>query len=142
MDKGISIRPYNDSDYNAIKKILQQSDMYDKVWDSRKNLKKKIRTLPGSIILATDNGNVIGCVYAQTDGWEGLVWRLAVLKDYRKHGIGTKLLKNAEKFLKKKGVREVGMLVNSKNEELQKYYKQRGYITSGKDWKFYYTKVK
>lgn len=138
----MKLRTYGDSDYNAVKKILKEAGLFDKVWDSRKNLKNKIKNNPKSIILAIEKNKVAGCIYAQTDGWEGFLWRLAVSNKYRKRGIGTTLLRSAERFLRKKDVKEIGLFVNSKNTDLHKYYKKRGYISSNNTFKFFYTPSK
>ena len=138
----VKIRPYRSIDYAHLRRILEEADLFDKIWDSKANLKKKIRTRPKSIIVAVEDGKIIGCIYAQTDGWGGFLWRLAVSSQYRRQGVGTKLLNSAELFLKKKGVKEMALWVNSKNTGLHKYYKKRGYIASKNTFKFFYKRLR
>lgn len=130
-----TLRVYKDSDYESVKRILVQGEMFDRVWDRRSNLRKKIKQNPGSIIVAIQNGKVVGCVYTISDGWEGFIFRLAVLKPYRKHGLGSTLLNRAELELKKLGIRETMLFVDSRKLGLQRYYKKRGYKNSSRTFK-------
>jgi ribosomal protein S18 acetylase RimI-like enzyme len=62
------------------------------------------------------------------------LFRLAVDKQYRGKGVGSKLLQHAEELLRKKGFLEVAFFVNDQKEELKEYYKKRNYRTSGKKY--------
>lgn len=130
----VKIRPYRDSDYDAVKGILVEGDLFDKVWDRRSNLRRKKKYNARSVLVATHADKVVGNVYVSFDGWEGFVYRLAVAKEHRRHGVGSTLLREAERELKRLGAREVDMFVDSKNKELQNYYKKRGYNLS-KTWR-------
>lgn len=139
MDNKVKIRAYRDADHPAMKRVLSESGMFWRRWDGRDVVKKKISKLPGSVIVAEIDGKVVGCIYAQTqEGWQSFLWRLAVLKKYRKRGVGTKLLKNAERFIAKKGSGNICMIVDSKRPELHSYYKKLGYRTSGNPYIFFF----
>lgn len=131
MEEKVTIRSYKDSDYPAVKSVLKEAGLFGKTWDTRSNLRKKIRTTPNSIMLAVSGKDVVGCIYAQTDGWNGQLYRLGVRRAYRNRGVGTKLMKTAERFLKKKGAAEVALWAESKNKGLHRYYKKRGYNVYG-----------
>jgi ribosomal protein S18 acetylase RimI-like enzyme len=137
----VEIRSYRDSDYESLKKVLVDAGLYSEIWDSKKNLKKKISVLPGSVIVAIKDGDVVGCIYAQTDGWEGFLWRLGVSSAHRRQGIGAQLINSAEKFLVSQGVGEFGMFVNAKKTDLHSYYKKLGYETSGNEMFFFRKKA-
>ncbi len=130
--KTIHIRDYADSDYEDVRKNLEDGALFDADWDSRENLTHKIERNPGSIIVAIADHEVIGNVYIVEDGWAAFIFRLAVRKPYRRRGIATMLLKEAEKRLAEKGVKEVALLVRNEEDELKSFYGKRGYALKRK----------
>ena len=123
----IGIRYYKDSDYNGVRQVLKESSLYYYGWDNRKNLKKKISKDKRSIAVATDDKKIVGVIYLIDDGWGSFLFRLSVLKSYRKHGIGSMLLEHAEKTLIKYGKKDVSLFIRSNDRMLLKYYKKRGF---------------
>ncbi len=92
--------------------------LFDKSYDSEEKLdRKKPR---GSIILAIDK-NVIGCVMFTWDGWDSSICRMAVHPEYRKQGLGTMLLEEAERRLKKLGADVVSLRVDIRNKEAENF---------------------
>ena len=127
----IKIRNYSPKDYESVKQILQEADLFDKVWDSEENLSGMISKNPQSILVAEENGKIVANVFLISYGLQvSWIFRLAVKKEYRKHGIASELIKFAEKVLRKKGALEIGLFVDSKNEELLSFYKKRSFKTS------------
>lgn len=123
----IIIRQYADSDYEEVKKILEEADMFDTVMDGRKILKKKIAQDSNSILVAEINKEIVGNVYLINDAWFSGIFRLAVKKEFRKRDIGQTLMQKAEKYLKDEGHPEVMIFVNSKYGKLINWYKKQGY---------------
>ena len=122
------LRNYRRADYYAVKAILQEADLFDEVWDSEENLAGMIKRNPDSIILAEDHGSVVGNLYIIPHGPDvAYLFRLVVKSTFRKHGIGTQLLKRAEEIVKKRGAKEIGFFVYANNQELQHFYTKRKY---------------
>lgn len=136
----VKIKFYNDLDYDQVKEILQEASLYDEVWETRKNLNRKINRDKESILIAEDNNQIIGCVFIVEDGWNAFIWRLSVKKSYRKKGVGTMLLKKAEDIVKSRGIKEISLFVESKNNLLKKWYKNKNYIQT-KNFTFMYKKL-
>ena len=126
----VEIRNYKDSDYEDVKTNLKEGDLYDEVWDSRENLKKKIERDPDSIIVAVEDGKAIGNIYVIRDGWANFVFRLAVRKTHRNKGIAKVLMKEAETRLKQIGVKECSLFVRDDDNKLKEWYKKQGYQAS------------
>jgi ribosomal protein S18 acetylase RimI-like enzyme len=136
----ITIDFYKDDFYEDVKKILQECKLYDEVWESRENLKRKIKMDPESILIAKDKNKIIGCTFLVDGGWTAFIFRVGVSESYRKRGIGSKLLQKAEEIIKKKGFKEVELLVDSKNNTLKSWYDKKSYL-SASDWTFMYKKL-
>ena len=127
----IKIRSYIPSDFPSVKENLSQAGMYEENWDNEKNLNEKIGRNPGSILVAEENGKVVGNILVIEEGWGAWLFRLAVNESHRKKGIGTMLLQSAEKLVKQRGIKEVALLVEAEKKQLKDFYRKRGYKEFG-----------
>ena len=121
------IRNYKDSDYIGVRCVLKEGDLYYSGWDSRKNLKEKISKDKKSVTVAVAGKKIVGVIYIIHDGWASFIFRLCVLESHRKSGIGSALLKHAEKTLITYGKKDVSLFVESNDKNLLSYYKKRGF---------------
>ena len=136
----IEITFYKDSFYEELKAILEESKMFDEVWEARESLKKKISRDPQSILVAVEDEKIIGCIFIVEDGRSAFLWRLCVRESSRKKGVGSLLLVKSEEIIKSRGIKEVSLFANPKNNSLLEWYKGKNYLESG-DWKFMYKKL-
>jgi ribosomal protein S18 acetylase RimI-like enzyme len=67
----------------------------------------------GALLLAIDDGEIIGSIVAGWDGWRGNIYRLAVAPAQRRRGIATALVVHAERRLREAGASRMSMLVAS-----------------------------
>src|SRR5262245_46815335 len=68
---------------------------------------------PGALIVAVDDGTIVGTVIAGWDGWRGALYRLAVAPSHRRRGIATALVDEAEQHLHTQGVRRMHLIVST-----------------------------
>lgn len=122
----MQIRPYLEKDYEEVKNILVESDIFDSDMDKNEILKNKIKKDPNSILVAEEN-EIIGCIYIINDEWFGGVFRLAVKECHRGKDVGKQLLEKAEQYLKSKGHSQIMLFVNNKFDKLIEWYKKQGY---------------
>ena len=123
----IHIRPYTTNDYTWVRRNMEEGGLYYPEIDAEQKLNEKITRNPGSILVAELNGEVVGNVLIMEDGWGPFFFRLAVAKEYRHKGIGSRLVGEVEDILAIKGYREVYCLVKDNDTELKEYYKERGF---------------
>lgn len=128
----MNIRDYGDSDYGAVRTNLQEGSLFDPVADTREELLEKITRNPGSIVVAEDQGRVVGNVFILVDGLAAFIFRLAVHSTYRGRGIDSLLMTEAERQVQERGVREVTIFVNNADEELKEYYRKTRIYLHGK----------
>lgn len=121
----MEIRSYKPTDYEKLKELLVICELFDKSYDTEEKLRNK--TPLSSIIVAEDNGKIVGCIFFTWDGWDSSLYRLAVHPDYRKQGLGTKLLEEAEKRLKSLGADVASLRVHVNNKEALEFFKKREY---------------
>jgi ribosomal protein S18 acetylase RimI-like enzyme len=67
---------------------------------------------PDALIIADEDGDIVGSVIAAWDGWRGSIYRLTVKPTHRRAGLGLRLLGEAERRLAaKRAVRLAAIVV-------------------------------
>ena len=127
MGNNISIRNYSTVDYEQVKQILVDTGLYYEPLDSSERLQEKILRDPTSIYVALKSERVVGTVSLMEDGRMAFIFRLAVNPEDQNKGLGKTLMKEAENELFRRGHREINILAEEDNTELQEYYEKQGY---------------
>lgn len=65
----------------------------------------------GALLVADHRGRIVGAIVAAWDGWRGNLFRLAVLPEHRRRGIGRRLVEAGHDRLRARGARRVTALV-------------------------------
>ena len=81
------------------------------------------------IFIAVDDGKIVGACMAGYDGHRGWLYAVAVLKEYRRSGVGAELVKHAMHSLQKIGCIKVNLQLRSTNKEVEAFYKSLGFAT-------------
>lgn len=121
-------------------RACREDDLEDVLWiwersrsehasteDSREDLERLLGRFPGSLLLAEHRGATVGAVIAGWDGWRGNIYRLAILDDHRRRGIGRALVREAEARLRDRGCRRVTALVAHEGEPAGRFWEAVGY---------------
>ena len=94
---------------------MNTSARYPTSTDTSEVLVDLVRHHPGALIVAEENGRIVGTVIAGWDGWRGSVYRLAVGPDQRRNGLGRTLLRAAEDRLAALGAQRLHAIVVESN---------------------------
>lgn len=84
--------------------------------DSREGIEKYIKRNPTTSFVAIVEGKIVGAILAGHDGRRGFIQHIAVLQEYRKHGIASVLVDKAMKALEAEGIHKTALLAFKKNE--------------------------
>jgi ribosomal protein S18 acetylase RimI-like enzyme len=95
--------------------------------DTPEEILKKIQRDPELFLLATHESRIIGTVIGGFDGRRGLIYHLAVDRDYQDQGIGTQLMHELESRLREKGCIRSYLLVTKDNVSAIRFYEKRGW---------------
>jgi ribosomal protein S18 acetylase RimI-like enzyme len=131
QEMGIQIRYYQDADFPQYEQLLKDIGIYDEILDKREIIQKKIQYDPESILVAEARGRLIGTVYILYDPWRSLIYHLGVHPDYRRKGLGNKLMDEAEGKLKARGINRAILFVVEDNEQVVEFYQKRGWFILG-----------
>lgn len=126
----ISIREFRyTDDYPAVRDLWEgmEKGVHIGRSDAPEEIAKKISRDPDLFLVAEEDGRVIGSVVGGYDGRRGLLYHLAVEKDFRQRGVGSQLLDEVEARLRSKGCLKCYLMVTLDNPEVERFYQKRGW---------------
>jgi ribosomal protein S18 acetylase RimI-like enzyme len=82
---------------------------------------------PGSLLVAELGERIVGALIATWDGWRGNLYRLAVLSEHRRRGVGLLLVREGERRLLAMGARRISALVGRDDEAAARLWTAAGY---------------
>jgi ribosomal protein S18 acetylase RimI-like enzyme len=109
----IALRPATADDITAVLTFWSESTAEPSSTDDAEGLEVLLGRSPGALIVAVDDGAIVGSVIAGWDGWRGTLYRLAVASEHRRRGIATALVDDAERHLRAHGVRRMHLIVGN-----------------------------
>ncbi len=133
MEKILSSRhpigPYRDRQHRAqVVALWQQAFGYDTAHNLPSlAIDKKLAVNDGLFFVATDKKTVIGTILAGYDGHRGWLYSVAVHADYRRHGLGSSLVRYAEQALTALGCMKINLQITSGNDAVAGFYEALGY---------------
>jgi ribosomal protein S18 acetylase RimI-like enzyme len=126
----VNIREFRfPADYQRVHQLWESMEKGVRVGrsDTRVEIEKKIARDPDLFLVAEIAENIVGSVIGGFDGRRGLLYHLAVAKEFRGQGIGTSLLNEVESRLRAKGCLKCYLMVTPENDEAAQYYEHHGW---------------
>ena len=125
------LRKVTIEDYDQVYE-LWCSDEFSKralnpVDDTREGIDKYLKRNPGTSFVATCDNIVVGVILCGHDGRRGIIQHACVSPDYRRYGIGKKLVDLALEALKDEGITKVLLVAFKKNEGGNAFWEAQGF---------------
>lgn len=121
------IRPFRLGDYAAITRIWQATGLEETESETFDALAKQLAWDSELVMVAEQDGEVVGVVVGTIDGTHAYFYRLAVDPSHQGRGIGRKLVEAIENRFRQRGVNRVLIMVNQDNEKALPFYHSLGY---------------
>lgn len=95
--------------------------------DSESALRVFLAKNPETCFVAESSGKLVGTILGGSDGRRGYLYHLAVHPDYRKQGLGNKLVQASLDALAAQGIQKCHIFVLSDNQEGLKFWQKTGW---------------
>jgi ribosomal protein S18 acetylase RimI-like enzyme len=126
----IEIRSYGGDQFEGVKALWQEAFPSDPPWNAAElAIPAKLAVQPELFLVAVRRDEVVGSIMAGYDGHRGWLYAVAVSNAYNRRGIGTALVREAEKRLRAMGCHKVNLQVRTSNAVVIAFYERLGYIT-------------
>jgi len=122
-----TIRSYQPTDYESVVALWRNVGFNVDDRDSAEALARYVALNPGLFLIAEAGGSLVGTVLGTWDGRRSIVYRLAVDPGWRRRGIATRLMAEAERRLEALGARSVALLTWRDDEQAVGFYEALGY---------------
>ncbi|MFC1977157.1 GNAT family N-acetyltransferase [Chloroflexota bacterium] len=111
MATSVTIRPCRSNECANILSLWKDAEATPSITDSIEELRRLVRENGELFLVAEQDNRVVGTVVGGWDGWRGNIYRIAVLPEYRRQGIGKALIQEVERRLSTRGTRRMSILV-------------------------------
>jgi len=91
---------------------------------------------PHALLLAEQNGELIGSLIASFDGWRGALFRLAVRTEYRLRGVGRALVAEGERSLRERGAVRITLYAIREESGAVDFWAAAGYASDERTLRF------
>jgi ribosomal protein S18 acetylase RimI-like enzyme len=114
-------------DYEKIVRLWKRAGLELRPGDGRRQIRKKLRRDPELFLVAEENGSLVGTVLGSWDGRRGWIHHLAISPRRQRSGLGTQIIKELEKRMRRKGVLKVNAIVYRTNKKSINFFRKNGY---------------
>ncbi len=128
----IEILPMTEEDYDEVRALWLTIRGFGirALDDSREDVTRFIRRNPTTSVVAKMDGRVIGSILCGSDGRQGSFYHVCVAKEYRRQGIGSRMVGCCMQELKRMGINKVGLIAFTSNDAGNAFWQQLGWKRS------------
>lgn len=131
----IAIDRATEADVDAIQTL--ERACFGQAWTREQYLNELADTRLTYSLVARERELVVAYASLQTFGDEAHIPSVAVRPEYRRRGLGRRLVERLLRHAVERGVAEVWLEVRSRNEPAIALYEQRGFVTAGRRRNYY-----
>ena len=84
--------------------------------DSKEGVELFLKRNPTTSVVAEKDGRIVGSILCGHDGRRGCLYHVCVDEDYRRHGIGKRMVVFAMKALKEEKINKVSLIAFTEND--------------------------
>lgn len=121
------IRPYVEGDFDSLTALWERCGLT--VWynDPKRDIALWQASDCAEILVAEGSGDIIGTICCGHDGHRGWLYYVAVDPARRGRGLGRQLIREAEDWLRARGILKVELMVRPTNRHVIGFYASLGY---------------
>ncbi|MDP8929720.1 MAG: GNAT family N-acetyltransferase [Actinomycetota bacterium] len=122
-----SLRPCRAEEAGEVLNLWRSAGAEPSHTDDEAGIRGLIERDPDALLVAELDGRLVGTLIAAWDGWRANLYRLAVSPEFRRQGLGRRLLVEGERRLRSKGARRITALVHGDEGEAVVFWHSVGY---------------
>ena len=128
MDE-IQILPMAEADYDAVRALWMTIRGFGirALDDSREDVVRFIRRNPTTSVVARADGRIVGAILCGSDGRQGALYHVCVAREYRRRGIGTRMVGYCMERLREMGINKVSLIAFVNNDAGNAFWNQIGW---------------
>ena len=107
----VAVRECRDDELEAVLALWRQADATVSVTDTLEDVRRAANGSTSVLLVAEQEGRIVGSVIGGFDGWRGNIYRLAVHPGYQRQGIARRLVSDLEARLAEMGAKRITALV-------------------------------
>lgn len=123
----VRVRAFKESDEARVIELWTFAGLVRAWNDPKKDIARKLKVQRELFLVAELEGTVVGVVMAGYEGHRGWVNYLAVDIGQRRRGIGSALMRDAERRLRLLGCPKINLQVRAENSDIQAFYATLGF---------------
>lgn len=125
----INIRVMTPDDYDKVYKLWLSIKGFGirSIDDSKEGVERFLKRNPTTSVVAEQNGRIVGSIMCGHDGRTGCFYHVCVARDYRKHGVGYRMVRFAMRALIDEGVSKVTLIAFKENEVGNAFWQSLGW---------------
>ena len=104
--------------------------------DSKEGVARFLKRNPTTSVVAEKDGRIVGSILCGHDGRRGCLYHVCVDEDYRRHGIGKRMVVFAMKALKEEKINKVSLIAFTENDIGNAFWNTIGW-TERQDLNYY-----
>ncbi len=120
------------TDTEALLCLWKASETNPTLTDTPEGVERVISSDAAVVLVAEENGHIIGSAIGTFDGWRGNIYRLAVRLDARRRGVARSLVTEVEKRLAGLGAERTTALVEKTHPWATGFWDAAGYEMDGR----------
>ena len=128
MDE-VLIQPMGEEDYDAVRALWMTIRGFGirALDDSREDVARFIRRNPTTSVVARMGDRVVGSILCGSDGRQGALYHVCVAREYRRRGIGTRMVGYCMQRLREMGINKVSLIAFANNDAGNAFWRQIGW---------------
>ena len=125
----VRILPMREEDYDDVRALWMTIRGFGirALDDSREDVVRFIRRNPTTSVVARAGGRVIGSILCGSDGRQGALYHVCVAAEYRRQGIGTRMVGQCMQRLREMGINKVALIAFAGNSAGNAFWQQIGW---------------
>ena len=129
MDE-VCIQPMTIADYDDVRALWLTIQGFGirALDDSPEDIGRFIRRNPTTSVVARVGKRVVGSILCGSDGRQGALYHVCVAREFRRRGIGTRMVGFCMQQLKLMGINKVSLIAFTRNDAGNAFWNQIGWI--------------